>query len=154
MSSYILHNCIQKDRYKPTNYAEEKSMLYTKRNGAYTFDASKNFSGVNAIRSAGCSPVKEVEACIPSLAEVADYCRKRKNGVSAESFIDYYKSIGWKRNGEIITDWIQRFVDRFNKKAECIMDDYATWEDQIQILKEECGLDFKIRRNDTDVKVR
>lgn len=48
----------------------------------------------------------------------------------------------------------QRFVDRFNKKAECIMDDYATWEDQIQILKEECGLDFKIRRNDTDVKVR
>lgn len=28
------------------------------------------------------------------------------------------------------------------------------WEDQIQILKEECGLDFKIRRNDTDVKVR
>ena len=31
---------------------------------------------------------------------------------------------------------IQRFVDRFNKKAECIMDDYATWEDQIQILKE------------------
>lgn len=49
---------------------------------------------------------------------------------------------------------IQRFVDRFNKKAECIMDDYATWEDQIQILREECGLDFKIRRNETDVKVK
>lgn len=34
------------------------------------------------------------------------------------------------------------------------MDDYATWEDQIQILREECGLDFKIRRNETDVKVK
>lgn len=100
-----LHNCIQKDRYKPTNYAEEKAMLYTKRNGAYTFDSSKNFSGLNAIRSAGSSPGKEAEACIPSLAEVADYCRERKNGVIAEAFIDYYKSIGWKRNGEIITDW-------------------------------------------------
>lgn len=36
-----MHNYIQKDRYKPTNYSEEKAMLYTKSNGAYTFDESK-----------------------------------------------------------------------------------------------------------------
>ena len=49
---------------------------------------------------------------------------------------------------------IKRYVDRFNSKAECIMDDYTTWDEQTQILKEECGLEFKIRQNDKDVKVR
>ncbi len=49
---------------------------------------------------------------------------------------------------------IKRFTERFNKKAECIMDDYTNWDEQIQILKEECGLDFNIRKNDTDVKAR
>lgn len=49
---------------------------------------------------------------------------------------------------------IGQFAKRFSDKAECIMDNYATWEDQIAILKEECGLDFNIRKNDTDVKAR
>ena len=31
-----IHNYIQKDRYKPTDYLEEKSMLDIKDNGAYT----------------------------------------------------------------------------------------------------------------------
>lgn len=31
-----IHNYIQKDRYKPTVYAEEKAMLTSKDNGAYT----------------------------------------------------------------------------------------------------------------------
>lgn len=34
------------------------------------------------------------------------------------------------------------------------MDDYTTWDEQIEILKEECGLEFKIRKNDKAVKVR
>lgn len=37
-----IHNTIPKDRYKPTVYVEEKNMLYTKENGAYTFDVSKS----------------------------------------------------------------------------------------------------------------
>lgn len=84
---------------------QKKNQCFIRKEMAHTPLMLQKFSGVNAIRSAGSSPGKEVEACIPPLAEVADYCRKRKNGVSAESFIDYYKSIGWKRNGEIITDW-------------------------------------------------
>lgn len=49
---------------------------------------------------------------------------------------------------------IEQFAERFNMKAECIMDDYTNWDEQIAILKEECGLDFNIRKNDTDVKAR
>ena len=33
-----IHNYIQKDRYKPTVYKEEKAMLSIKENGAYTLD--------------------------------------------------------------------------------------------------------------------
>ena len=36
-----MHNFLRKDRYKPTEYLEEKSMLYLKENGAYTFDANQ-----------------------------------------------------------------------------------------------------------------
>ena len=36
-----MHNYIQSDRYVPTDYVEEKSMLGLKKNKAYTFDESK-----------------------------------------------------------------------------------------------------------------
>lgn len=36
-----MHNYIQADRYKPTDYVEEKSMLGLKKNKAYTLDVNK-----------------------------------------------------------------------------------------------------------------
>lgn len=36
-----MHNYIQSDRYVPTDYTDEKSMLGLKKNKAYTFDESK-----------------------------------------------------------------------------------------------------------------
>lgn len=47
---------------------------------------------------------------------------------------------------------LERFKKRFNFKAECIGEDYTDWQDQIDILKEECGLEYQIRQNDKDVK--
>lgn len=49
---------------------------------------------------------------------------------------------------------LSRFIQEFNFQAECLADDYCTWEDQIGVLREECGLGLKIRKNDKDVKVR
>lgn len=43
---------------------------------------------------------------------------------------------------------VQRFVDKFNEKAECLMDDYCTWEDQIKMLEDEVNIHLEIRRND------
>lgn len=31
----------------------------------------------------------------PSVEDVAAYCEERKNGIDAQSFIDYYDSVGW-----------------------------------------------------------
>lgn len=47
---------------------------------------------------------------------------------------------------------IARFMKRFNFKTECIMEDYTTWEEQIQILADECKLELNIRKFDKDVK--
>ena len=47
---------------------------------------------------------------------------------------------------------VQRAIDRFNLKAECIADDYCTWDDQIQIVKDELNIELTIRTNNKDVK--
>lgn len=48
---------------------------------------------------------------------------------------------------------VQRAIDRFNFKAECIADDYCTWDDHIKIIKDELGIELSIRKNDKDVRV-
>lgn len=49
---------------------------------------------------------------------------------------------------------LNRFIHDFNFQAECLDEDYCTWEDQIEILRQECGLDLSIRKNDKDVRGR
>ena len=44
-------------------------------------------------------------------------------------------------------DRLRRFVERFNEKADCLGDDYVTWGDMIEQMKEETGIDFDIRKN-------
>ena len=45
------------------------------------------------------------------------------------------------------TQRCDRFIKRFNKKAECIMDDMASWNDYIKTIKEELGIELGIREN-------
>lgn len=39
----------------------------------------------------------------------------------------------------------QRFIDRMNKKAECMIDDLCTWDDYIKSIKEELNINLQIR---------
>lgn len=41
----------------------------------------------------------------------------------------------------------QRFMDRMELKAGCLVDDLATWPDYIQSIKDEIGLELSIREN-------
>lgn len=49
---------------------------------------------------------------------------------------------------------LARFIKEFNFQAECLADDYCSWDDQIDVLREECGLELSIRKNDKDVRIR
>ena len=51
-------------------------------------------------------------------------------------------------------DRLNRFKERFNFKAECIGDSFTDWQDQIDILREECGLEYSISFNDKNVKLK
>lgn len=46
-----------------------------------------------------------------------------------------------------------RFIERFNNKAECMVDGFCTWSDQMTTLAEECGIELSIRHNDKNVRV-
>lgn len=45
-----MHNLLRKDRYKETEYIDEKSMLNIKKNGAYTLDKSQGKPLIEVIR--------------------------------------------------------------------------------------------------------
>lgn len=47
---------------------------------------------------------------------------------------------------------INRAIDRFELKSECLSDDYCTWQDYIETIKEELGIELSIRKNDKDVE--
>lgn len=43
---------------------------------------------------------------------------------------------------------VQRFIDNVNLKADCLMDDMVSWDDYIQTIKKELGIEMRIRGND------
>ena len=58
----------------------------------------------------------------PTIEEVKEYCKSRKNGIDAEAFIDYYAQQGWKlANGNKMKDWqaaVRTWEKREKKKQE------------------------------------
>lgn len=46
---------------------------------------------------------------------------------------------------------VQQFIDRFMAKSECLADDYCSWDDYINTIKEELDITLCIRENNKDV---
>lgn len=46
---------------------------------------------------------------------------------------------------------LERFVEYFNLKTECLEENFVTWEDMTKALKEETGITFEIRKNEENV---
>lgn len=117
-----MHNYIQADRYRPTDYVEEKSMLGLKKNKAYTLDVNKMDTkciqdvSVGKVRLGEDSIVKDSKGesvrgekakrfIPPSVEEVEQYCIERSNNIEAQSFIDFYESKGWMIGKNKMKDW-------------------------------------------------
>ena len=43
---------------------------------------------------------------------------------------------------------ISRFIERMNLKAECLVDDMVSWKDFTDDIRQDLGIDLRIRRND------
>jgi len=50
-------------------------------------------------------PKSEKRFVPPSLEQVSEYCKERKNGVDPERFVNYYTSNGWMVGRQKMKDW-------------------------------------------------
>lgn len=122
-----MHNYVQADRYRPTDYVEEKSMLGLKKNKAYTLDESKMYTKCIQDVSVGKDSIGKISIdkdsivkdskgesvrgektkrfIPPSVEEVEQYCIERSNNIDAQSFIDFYESKGWMIGKNKMKDW-------------------------------------------------
>lgn len=114
-----IHNYIRKDMYHETKYRDEKAMLETDENNAYTTNLlqpcnepvtnpstqvrlGKVSIGKNNKKSIG---QKRSVFTPPTLEQVKEYCAERKNNVDAERFIDFYSCKGWMVGKNKMKDW-------------------------------------------------
>jgi hypothetical protein len=106
-----IHNYIQKDRYKPTVYQEEKEQLELKDNGIYTLGIPNVYNLDTQVRlgkdSIGkVNNKKEVKKFQkPTIDEINEYCIERKNGINANAFYDFYESKDWMVGKNKMKDW-------------------------------------------------
>lgn len=129
-----MHNLLRKDRYNETEYTSEKSMLYVKKNGAYTLDEEKGnpldpakkiswqpngTTGKDRIgkdskgkdRLGKCNKGESVRGekadrfVPPDVNQVQEYCDNRNNGIDAQTFVDFYTSKGWMVGKNKMKDW-------------------------------------------------
>lgn len=134
-----IHNYIRNDRYKPTNYQEEKAMLGEKENKSYTLnlgipednqmetqvsigkvrlgeDSLDEDSIVNPPQTTTTKRFKK-----PTIEEIEAYCKERGNNIDAESFFDYYESKDWMIGKNRMKDWkaaIRTWEKNDKKKGE------------------------------------
>ena len=124
-----IHNFIRTDRYKETVYQEEKAMLDTKDNKAYTLcqplgipndnqmDTQYRLGkdrlelGKDSIEDKSEKPSTRKRFTPPTIEEVQAYCKERKNNVDAQKFYDYYTASNWyDGKGDKVKSWKQKVI--------------------------------------------
>lgn len=112
-----IHNYIQSDRYKETNYKEQKALLTLDENKAYKMAMDtpciQNVSsletqvrlGKDSIGKDNSIGAKRSRFTPPTTEEIQAYCTEKHYNISPEHFIDYYESNGWKVGRNSMKDW-------------------------------------------------
>lgn len=144
-----MHNYIQADRYRPTDYVEEKSMLGIKSNKAYTLDVFKmdteciqnGYIGKVSIDKDSKDKDSKEESAIeekakrfypPTLDELKQYCEERKNNIDPMAFIDFYSSKGWMIGKNRMKDWkaaVRTWERKRKEQSQSESSVYDEWRD-------------------------
>ena len=133
-----IHNYIQKDRYKPTVYQEEKELLSLKENGVYTLGIPNGYNMDTQVRLGkdrlGKVNNKEGNKFVkPTIEEIQEYCLERKNGINANAFYDFYESKNWMIGKNKMKDFkacIRTWEQRNKKEKQSSKDfDRPAWLD-------------------------
>lgn len=115
------NNYIQRDRYTPTIYAEEKKSLSVDTAGRYNLTDTPCIQSVSISdtqvrkelgkvreelgKSKADKPPRAARFTPPTLAEVQTYVAERHSPVDPQGFIDFYEAKGWMVGKSLMKDW-------------------------------------------------
>lgn len=129
-----MHNTLRRDRYVPTNFQEELSMLRVKENEAYTLIgcqvvAERLPDGCQTVAerlpqisidkiSEGKSSIDDVKKgkktkvfVPPTIEEVVEYAKNKGHEELAQRFFDYFNDGDWiDSQGNKVRNWKQKFL--------------------------------------------
>ena len=113
-----VNNYIQRDRYVPTLYYEEKKHLSCEKSGRYNYSDAVCIQDVSTLDTqyrGGKSSVDEGDKAAtpprakrftpPTFAEVQAFVNERHSAVDPQEFIDFYESKGWMVGKTPMRDW-------------------------------------------------
>jgi hypothetical protein len=120
-----LNNYLQNDRSKPTIHQQELQELTLDNNNVYTMDTKciqnvstdKNSIDKNSIEY----NIRPKGFIKPTVEEIENYCKERKNNIDAQTFYDFYEAANWYRGKTKIKDWkacVRTWEQRNNKKTK------------------------------------
>lgn len=121
-----MHNYIQKDRYKPTDYLEEKEMLEIKGNKAYTL--GNNTMYTECIQDVSVGKVREEEVRLVKVSEEeVREDKSKKNTIDYQMIIDQYN----KRCSKLPT--LQKLTDKRKTSMRTFLNDY-TFDEMLEVF--------------------
>lgn len=112
-----LHNYLRSDRYKATQYTDEKAQLSTKPNGEYTvgiptdnhvvyqLDTQVRLGKDRIGKDRIDSSTTRTRFVPPTLDEITSYVEEINSRIDPQCFIDYYNSNGWMVGKNHMKDW-------------------------------------------------
>ena len=134
-----MHNTLRKDRYTPTNFQEELSLLGIKDNGSYTLGCqmvanrlTQDSIGKDSVVEVSIvedskektnkkekKPRAKKEFVPPTYEEVLEYAKSRGREDLAKVFFDYYDVGEWRdKTGEKVKIWKQKFIQWENRNPK------------------------------------
>ena len=126
-----MHNTLRKDRYTPTNFQEELSLLGIKDNGSYTLGCQmvakrlpQESIGEDSVVEVSIvednkekenkkekKPRAKKEFVPPTYEEVLEYAKSRGREDLARKFFDYFDTGDWiDSKGNKVRNWKQKFI--------------------------------------------
>ena len=117
-----INNYLRNDRYKETNYTEEKSQLAINDNGSYSVSDERYTAGIPSMGIPSIGEDRKGKDSIgestPTLEEVTAFASERKSPVDPKRFFCYYNESGWQdAHGNPVRNWKQKFLSWENSEV-------------------------------------
>lgn len=90
---WLIHNAIRMDRFNKTAYQDERNLLITKENKAYSEVATNGIPNGNQMATSGSPKLSEAKLSKVKLSEVKKYKETERGSVEIEEIIKSFESI-------------------------------------------------------------